>query len=73
MADQTRHGTHGNSVKERCPEDHELRAPNLMNRKDGKRSCYTCDLARGRARWRGINRSTPEWADLLKQIYAEVL
>jgi hypothetical protein len=48
MADQRKHGTHGNTVKIKCPFDHLLVAPNLMPYFVAKnqRNCLACGRAR---------------------------
>ena len=72
--DRVRHGTHHNAIKTKCrPGGHDLFPPNLLPSKDGGRRCRTCDLARGRARWRGIRKDTPEWDALLAECYREVM
>lgn len=47
MADQRRHGTHGNTIKEFCPRGHVLEMPNLVasNLREGRRYCLACRRA----------------------------
>jgi len=47
MADQRRHGTHGNTVKTHCPRGHLLREPNLvaLHTRGGRRYCLSCRRA----------------------------
>ena len=72
--DQVRMGRHNNATKTACaPAGHALFPPNLQNSKDGGRRCLTCDRARGRARWRGIRKGTPEWFTLLDECYREIM
>lgn len=50
MADQRRHGTHGNTVKTHCPRGHILEMPNLVNlaTRGGRRYCLSCRRASSR-------------------------
>ncbi|WP_430459238.1 NUMOD4 motif-containing HNH endonuclease [Rhodococcus qingshengii] len=47
MADQRRHGTHGNTLKSHCPRGHLLQSPNLVasNLREGRRYCLSCRTA----------------------------
>jgi hypothetical protein len=62
--------THQKS-KERCPTDHLLRAPNLVNR--DYRKCLSCARAHARIHYlRMYNREIPDFRELADQYYAKL-
>jgi hypothetical protein len=75
MLDKQLHGTDHQRNKERCPEQHLLKLPNLRKRDlaDGHRACLACNRAQA-ARTRARNRGVPfDFKAAVAEHYARIM